>query len=89
MAKYAIYYEQDDAGKDTGRVQVVEETDDLVFATFDTEEEAEIEMAKLQAESDRKDKIMAEYLEWEEKCLTRHSISQEELRIFLVNVVID
>lgn len=87
--KLAIYYEQDDAGKDTGRVQVVDEDDDLVLDTFDTEKEAEEAMAKFQAESIRDNKIEAEYLEWEEACMARHEISKEELRSFLVNVVID
>ncbi len=88
MAKLAIYYEQDDAKNDTGRVQVVDEDEDLVLATFDTEPEAEAEMAKIQAEDERNEKITAEYLEWETACLARHEISKEELREYLINVVI-
>lgn len=88
MGKLAIYYEQDDAKNDTGRVQVVDEDEDLVLGTFDTEEEAEREMAKMQAEDIRNDKIEAEYLEWEKACLARHEISKEELREYLVNVVV-
>ena len=88
MAKLAIYYEQDDAGKDTGRVQVVDEDEDLVLETCDTEPEAEAAMARIQAEDDRNAKITAEYLEWEKDCLARHEIDQEELRSYLVNVVI-
>ena len=86
--KLGIFYEQDDAGKDTGRVQVANEDLDEVLDTFDTEEEAEIAMAKMQAEFDRNDEIEKEYLEWEKSCLSRHSISEEELRVFLVNSVI-
>lgn len=85
MAKYGIFYEQDEHGKDTGRVQVAEKDDDYVLDTFDTEEEAEKYMKKLQAESDRNDKIEAEYLTWEKECMARHNISQEDLRVFLVN----
>lgn len=85
--KLGIFYEQDDAGKDTGRVQVANEDLDEVLDTFDTEEEAKIAMAKMQAEFDRNDEIEKEYLEWEKSCLSRHSISEEELRVFLVNSV--
>jgi len=88
MTKLAIYYEQDDAGKDTGRVQVVDEDEDLVLDTLDTEEEAEASMAKIKAEDERNAKITAEYLEWEKDCLARHEISQDDLRVYLVNVVI-
>ena len=88
MVKMGIHYEQDDADALTGRVQVVDEDKDLVLDTFDTEEEAETEMAKLQAEFDRDDKIKAEYLEWETACLARHEIGQSELREYLVNLVI-
>lgn len=87
MAKLAIYYELDDAGKDTGRVQVVDEDEDIVYDTFDTEEEAKAAMAKMQAEFDRDEKIKAEYLEWEKACLARHKITEEELREYLVNFV--
>ena len=88
MAKLAIYYEQDDAGKDTGRVQVVDEEEDLVMDTFDTEAAAKVAMVKMQADFDMKDKITEEYLEWEKGCLARHEIDQDELRRYLVNVVI-
>lgn len=87
MVRLGIFYEQDDAGKDTGRVQVADEDKDEVFDTFDTEEEANAAMAKMQAEFDRNDKIEKEYLKWETECLSRHTISQEELRVFLVNSV--
>ena len=87
MVKLGIHYEQDDDGKDTGRVQVADEDLDLVLDTFDTEEAAEAAMAKLQAEFDRNDKIEAEYLEWEKSCLARHEIDREELRVYLVNSV--
>ena len=86
--KLGIFYEQDDKGNDTGRVQVADEENDEVLDTFDTEEEAETEMAKLQAEFDRNDKITAEYLEWEKDCLARHKITEEDLRVYLVNSVI-
>ena len=85
--KLAIYYEQKD-GKDTGRVEVVDEDDELVLETCDTEPEAKKAMARLQAEHDRDEKIEKEYLEWEEGCLSRHEITKEELRTFLVNAVI-
>ncbi|MBA7701614.1 hypothetical protein ES703_110354 [subsurface metagenome] len=88
MAKLAIYYELDDAGKDTGRVQVVDEDEDLVLETLDTDEEAEKAMARIQAEDERNSKIEAEYLEWEKACLARHEISKDDLRVYLVNVVI-
>ena len=87
MFKYGIFLEQNDKGEGTGRFQVAEEDADFVLDTFDTEEAAEIYMKKLQAESDRNDKIKAEYLEWEKACLSRHDISEDELRGFLVNVV--
>jgi len=89
MAKLVICYEQDDEGVDTGRVQVVDEDEDLVLDTFDSESEAEAAMAKMQAEFDRNDKIEAEYLAWEKECMERHSISQEDLRVFLVNGPMD
>ena len=85
MAKLAIYYEQDGAGKDTGRVQVVDEDEDLVLETYDTEPEAEAVMARIKAEDERNAKITAEYLEWEKGLLTRHEISKDDLREYLVN----
>ncbi len=85
MSKLAIYYEQDDAGKNTGRVQVVDEDEDLVLDTLDTEEEAEASMAKIKAEDERNGKIEAEYRAWEKECMVRHNISQEDLRVFLAN----
>jgi len=88
MAKLEIYYDQVDAGKETGRVQVVDEDEDLVLDTLDTEEEAEASMAKIKAEDERNEKITAEYLEWEKACLDRHDISKDDLRVHLVNVVI-
>lgn len=80
MAKLAIYYEQDGAGKDTGRVQVVDEDEDLVLDTLDTEEEAKASMAKIKAEDERNARITAEYLEWEKGCLARHEIENAMLR---------
>ncbi|GAH88290.1 unnamed protein product, partial [marine sediment metagenome] len=65
-----------------------DEDEDLVLDTLDTEEEAEASMAKIKAEDERNAKITAEYLEWEKGCLARHEISQEDLRVYLVNVVI-
>ena len=88
MGERGIHYEEEDAGTLTGKVQVVDEGLELVLDTFDTEEEAETEMAKLQVEFARNEKVQAEYLEWETACLARHEISQEELRVYLVNVVI-
>lgn len=88
MAKLAIYYELDSDGKDTGRVQVVDEDEDLVLDTLDTEEEAEKAMARIQAKDERDSKIAAEYLEWEKGCIARHEISKDELHEYLVNVVI-
>lgn len=87
MAKLIICYEQDDEGIDTGRVQVVDEDEDLVLDTFPNEPEAEAAMVNLQAEFDRNDKIKAEYLQWEKECKARHNISEDELRVYLVNVV--
>jgi len=88
MAKYEIFLEQNDKGEDTGRFQVAEEDADFVLETFATEKEAEAFMARVQAESDRDDKIKAEYLDWEKACLSRHDISEDDLRVYLVNVVI-
>jgi len=87
MVKYGIFYEQDEHGKDTGRVQVAEEDADYVLDTFDTEKEAQKYMNQLQTESDRNDKIETEYLEWEKACMARHQIKQQELREYLVNAV--
>lgn len=88
MVKLGIFYEQDDEEKDTGRVQVADEDEDIVYDTFDTEEEAKKAMVKMQAEFDRNDEIEKEYLEWEKECLARHEIDKDELRSYLVNVVI-
>lgn len=85
--KLGIFYEQDDAGKDTGRVQVGDEDAEEVYDTFDTEKEAMKAMAKMQAEFDRNKKIKAEYLEWEKACMKRHKISKNKLRVYLVNYV--
>lgn len=89
MVKLGIFYEQDDKGKDTGRVQVADEDEDIVYDTFDTEEAAKKAMVKMQAEFDMKDKITEEYLEWEKGCLAHHAIDKDELRSYLVNVVIE
>ena len=88
MVRLGIFYEQDDEGKDTGRVQVADEDEDIVYDTFDTEEEAVKVMATMQADFDMKDKITEEYLEWEKGCLARHDIDKDELRSYLVNVAI-
>ncbi|MBA7546672.1 hypothetical protein ES705_39064 [subsurface metagenome] len=85
MAKLGLFMEEDGKGKLTGRWQVAFEEDDEVLDTFDTEEEAQAAMEKLQAELDRNDKIEAEYRQWEKDCMARHNISQEDLRVFLAN----
>ncbi len=85
MAKLGLFMEEDEKGKLTGRWQVAFEEDDEVLDTFDTEEEAQAAMEKLQAELDRNDKIEAEYRQWEKDCMARHNISQEDLRVFLAN----
>ena len=77
--------EEDEKGKLTGRWQVGDEELEEVYDTFDTEEEAQKKMEEMQAEFDRDDKIEAEYLAWEKECMIRHNISQEDLRVFLVN----
>ena len=89
MTKFGIYLEEDDAGNETGRFQVAEDAGDdgFVLDTFDTEEAAEKYRKDLQDESDRNDKIGVEYLEWEKACMARHQVSQEDLRVYLVNVV--
>lgn len=91
MVKLGIFYEQDNNGKDTGRVQVGEVGgDELVEDTFDTEEEAQIAMVKLQAKFDEEDELKKEYLEWEKGFLHRHpTMCRNGLRSFLVNVVVD
>lgn len=88
MSNLAIYYELDKDGKDTGRVQVVDEDEDLVLATLNTEEEAEAKMAEIKIEDERDNKITTEYLEWEKACMKRHKIGKDKLRVYLVNVVI-
>jgi len=85
MVRLGLFMEEDDKEKLTGRWQVADEEDELVYDTFDTEKEAQQCMEKLQAEFDRNDKIEAEYLTWEKECMARHNISQEDLRVFLVN----
>jgi len=85
MVKLDIYCEEDDAGELTGRFQVA--FGDDVWDTFATEKEAEIYMAKCQAELDWKAKVKSEYLEWERACLARHKLSRNKLRVFLVNDV--
>ena len=85
MAKLGLFMEEDEKGELTGRWQVGAEELEEVYDTFDTEEEAQKEMERLQAEFDQKDKIEAEYLVWEKECMTRHNISQEDLRVFLAN----
>jgi len=77
--------EENEKGELTGRWQVAEEGEDIVYDTFDTEEKAQKYMEALQAEFDRNEKIEAEYLAWEKECMTRHNISQEDLRVFLAN----
>ncbi|GAI79639.1 unnamed protein product [marine sediment metagenome] len=77
--------EEDEKKELTGRWQVAFEEEDEVLDTFDTEEEAQQYLEKLQAELDRNDKIEAEYLAWEKECMARHNISQEDLRVFLAN----
>jgi len=81
--------EEDEKKELTGRWQVASEEEEEVYETFDTEEEATAAMIKMQAEFDRDDEIEKEYLEWEKGCLSRHSISEKELRVFLVNWVMD
>lgn len=85
MVKLGLFMEEDDKKHLTGRWQVANEVEEEVFDTFDTEEEAQAAMDKMQAEFDRDDKIEAEYLTWEKECMARHNISQEDLRVFLVN----
>ena len=85
MAKLGLFMEEDAEKKLTGRWQVAFEEEDEVLDTFDTEKEAQAYMEKMQAEFDRNDKIEAEYLAWEKECMVRHNISQEDLRVFLVN----
>ncbi len=85
MGKLGLFMEEDENKKLTGRWQVADEEDEFVLETFATEKEAQQYMEKLQAEFDRNDKIEAEYLTWEKECMARHNISQEDLRVFLVN----
>jgi len=85
MVKLGLFMEEDEKKELTGRWQVADEEEDEVYDTFDTEEEAQKAMEKMQAEFDRNDKIEAEYLAWEKECMARHNISQEDLRVFLAN----
>lgn len=87
--RFGIHYEQDDDGKDTGRFQVVDEVDECVLDTFDTEKEAEDYMAKCEEELAIHKDIETEYLAWEEGYLARHNISKDELRVWLVNGVLN
>ncbi len=89
MVKLGLFQEEDEKKNLTGRWQVASEEEDEVYDTFDTEEEAEAARIKMQAEFDRDDKIKKEYLEWEKDCQVRHNISREDLRVFLVNYVMD
>ena len=89
MVKLGIFYELDDEGKDTGRVQVADKgKDGIVYDTFDTEAEALRAMAEMQSQFDQENEAKKEYLQWERDFLSRHSIKREDLRSFLVNVVI-
>ncbi len=88
MVKLGIYYAQDDEGKDTGIVQVADAEDEVVYGEYDSLEEAERELIRLQAESDRDDKIEVEYRQWEKDCMARHDIGLEELRVLLANGVV-
>lgn len=88
MVKLGLFQEEDDKGELTGRWQVADKDDDLVYATFDTEEEAEKERVRLQAEFDTEDEAGKEYLAWEKTFLSSHSISQDDLRSYLVNVIL-
>ena len=85
MVKLGLFMEEDEKKELTGRWQVGNEELEEVYDTFDTEEEAQKAMEKMQAEFDRDDKIEAEYLAWEKECMARHNISQEDLRVFLAN----
>ena len=89
-SKYILCDQLDKNNKKTGRIQVVEETDQLIFDTFEANEleKAKKEMEKLQAESDVEDQVEKEYLEWEKQCLSRNKITKDDLRDYLVNVVI-
>jgi hypothetical protein len=86
--RFGIHYEQDDAGKDTGRFQVVDEVDDFVLDTFDTEKEAEDYMAEREEEFAIHKDMEREYLAFEEGYLARHKVDREELRVYLVNMVL-
>ena len=90
MVKLGIFYEQED-GKDTGKVQVADVGgNELVYDTFDTEEEAVKAMAEMQAEFDQQDELEKEYLKWEKGFLSVHpTMSRDSLRSFLSNVVLD
>ncbi len=85
MAKLGIFLEEDETGELTGRFQVA--FGDEVWDTFVTEKAADKAMAKMQAELDWKAKVKSEYLAWERDCLTRHKITRNKLRVFLVNMV--
>ena len=88
MVKLGIFYAQDDKGKDTGIVQVADGEDEVVYGEYDSLEEAERELVRLQAECDRDDKIEAEYRQWEKDCMARHNIGLEDLRVLLANGVV-
>ena len=86
--KLGIFYEQDENGKDTGRVQVAETGKDaFVLETFDTEEAAQKYIKKEQAEADRNERIKVEYLAWESATRKTHKITRNDLRHYLVNYV--
>ena len=88
MTKLAIYYETDTEGKDTGKVQIVDEEDDIVLETFNTEEEADEALPKMQAEFDRNDKVELEYSTWENNIIVKYSISRTTIREMLVNGIV-
>ncbi len=89
MVKLGLFQEEDDKKQLTGRWQVADDAEgsDDVYDTFDTKEEAQVAMEKMQAEFDRNDKIDKEYLEWEKECMEQNRIGQEDLRVWLVNGV--
>lgn len=60
MVKLDLCQEEDEDGKLTGRWQVADCEADEVYDTFDTEEEAEKEMVKLQAQFDKEETIKKE-----------------------------
>lgn len=90
--KLGLFLEVDDKGKETGRFQAADDTEDpedsLVWETFNTEEEAQSYIDKMNAQFERDEKIEGEYREWEKSIINKYGIALDDLRVLLANGVV-